>query len=101
MVAPHLRVQFVEGDHSNCITTRVDSLGTELRNLLREAQDRAHTTPASAEPAAPIRADSGRSTHGPDDAPVVVSISDKAKSVVSIAPWLLSALANCLEMLSA
>jgi hypothetical protein len=40
MVAPDLQVQVVKGDHNTCITTQVDSLGTHLKGLLREAQDK-------------------------------------------------------------
>ena len=47
MVAPDLRVQVVKGDHNTCITTQVDSLGTQLRNVLREAQERVLATPAT------------------------------------------------------
>ena len=39
-VAPDLQVQVVKGDHNTCITSQVDSLGTHLRNVLREAQER-------------------------------------------------------------
>src|SRR5439155_839577 len=46
-VAPDLRVQVVKGDHNTCITTQVDSLGTQLRNVLREAQERVLATPAT------------------------------------------------------
>ena len=47
MVAPHLRVQFVKGDHNTCLTTQVDSLGAQLRGVLREAQGRVPATPAT------------------------------------------------------
>jgi hypothetical protein len=40
MVAPDLRAQVVRGDHNTCITTQVDSLGAQLRGVLREAQDK-------------------------------------------------------------
>jgi len=47
MVAPDLRVQLVKGDHNTCLTTQVDSLGAQLRDVLREAQDRVPATPAT------------------------------------------------------
>jgi amino acid adenylation domain-containing protein len=52
-VAPRLRVQMVKGDHNTCITTRVDSLGAQLRDFLREAQEGAHAAPASQPGGAP------------------------------------------------
>ena len=47
MVAADLRAHVVRGDHNTCITTQVDSLGAQLRAVLREAQDRAPATPAT------------------------------------------------------
>jgi thioesterase domain-containing protein len=100
MVAPDLRAQVVRGDHNTCITTQVDSLGANLRGVLREAQDRVSATTAMHPNAC---ADTAEIPVAPDSAAAdpqgIVSLLDRTgvSLIAAITPWLMAALTTCGE----